>query len=83
MIRFFGIVLLAVAAVVNCNKFAEASNPFQSCSSCMKERTVTTIVNATSAAEATVKAQKRYPNGKVISVRKSGNVHWTVKLKLP
>jgi hypothetical protein len=43
-------------------------------------RTVTTIVNADSEAEAIVKAQNRYPKCRVTGVRKSGN-HYIVTLK--
>jgi hypothetical protein len=48
-------------------------------------RTVTTTVQADSSGEAVVKAQQRYPKGKVTSVRKVGSDSsrtWIVTLKI-
>jgi hypothetical protein len=48
-------------------------------------RTVTTVVQANSSGEAVVKAQNRYPKGKVTGVRKTGGAKsksWIVTLRL-
>ena len=84
MFKIFVVAMAFLTVPVVCVSVASSPSGVHAADA-IAARTVTTVVQANSSGEAVVKAQNRYPKGKVTGVRKTGGAKsksWIVTLRI-